>query len=135
MWYVLEDTIPANTTYANRRETRIKVSGGILHTIYVTIPPGCANLVKVQLKTGSYFILPRNEDKSISGEHINVPYNDWLELKAAENELTLVSWSTGTDNEHTVRMLVGVLPKSVMEMEEKFLYTLQQFMRLFRKRD
>ena len=134
MWYVLEDTVPANTSYANRRETEIKVAGGILHTIYVTIPPGSSNLVHVQLKADSYFILPRNEDKSITGEHVNVPYSEWLELKAAENDLQLVTWSTGTDNAHVVRLLIGILPKSVMEIEEQYLKNLRMFMSLFRRR-
>lgn len=134
MWYVLEDTVPANTSYANRRETKIKVSGGILHRIVVTIPPGSANLVKTQLRKGSYFILPRNEDKNISGEHVNVPYPEWLELRAAENTLSMITWSPNTDNEHTVRMLIGILPKSIMEMEEELLKDLRMFMRLFRRR-
>jgi hypothetical protein len=134
MWYVLEDTVPANTSYANRRETEIKVSGGILHTIYVTIPPGSANLVHCQLKADSYFILPRNEDKSLTGEQVNVDYREWLHLKSAENDLQLVTWNDSKQNSHTVRMIVGVLPKGVLEVEEQYLKTLQMFMRLFRRR-
>jgi len=134
MWYVLEDTVPANTSYANRRETEIKVAGGILHTIYVTIPPGSANLVHVQLKADSYFILPRNEDKSINGEHVNVDYREWFELKAAENDLQLVAWNTDDTYDHNVRLLIGILPKSVIEVEEQYLKNLRMFMRLFRRR-
>jgi len=134
MWYVLEDTIPANTAYADRRETSIKVSGGILHSIYVTIPPGSKTNANLQLRKASYFILPRNEDKSITGEHINTLYREWFEMQAAENTLTLVTWNTSTNNDHTVRLLVGVLPKAVLEVEEQYLKTLRMFMNLFRRR-
>jgi len=134
MWYVLEDTVPANTAYIDRRTTEIKVSGGILHTIVVTIPPGSANLVHMQLKADSYFILPRNEDKSIVGEHVNVDYREWLVLKAAENDLQLVAWNDDNTYPHTVRLLIGILPKSVMEVEEQYLKTLRMFMQLFRRR-
>jgi len=134
MWYVIEDTIPANTAYADRRETSIKVAGGILHTMVVTIPPGSKTLAHLQLRTGSYFILPRNEDKSISGDHINVDYREWLQLKASDNNLTLVTWNTDEDHDHTVRVLVGVLPKAVLEVEEQYLRTLRMFMNLFRRR-
>jgi len=134
LWYVLEDTVPASTTYANRRETKIKVAGGILHTIYVTIPPGSASLVHAQLRAGSYYILPRNEDKSITGEHVNVDYREWLELKAAENDLAMLTWNDDDTYPHTVRMLIGVLPKGVLEVEEQYLKTLRMFMQLFRRR-
>jgi len=133
MWYVLEDTVPAGTAYADRRTTEIKVAGGILHTIYVTIPPGSSDLVHVQLRADSYFILPRNEDKSIVGEHVNVDYREWLELKTAENDLQLVTWNDG-DYDHSVRLLIGILPKSVLEVEEQYLKTLRMFMSLFRRR-
>jgi len=134
MWYVLEDAVPANTTYENRRTNSIKVAGGILHSIYVTIPPGSKTLAHAQLRTGSYFILPRNEDKSITGDHTNVNYREWLELKAAENDLSLVTWNTDTKHAHTIRLLIGVLPKSTLEVEEQYLKTLKQFMELFRRR-
>lgn len=134
MWYVLEDTVPANTSYANRRETEIKVAGGIMHTIFVTVPPGCQSYVHLQLKAGNYFILPRNEDKSITGELLNVDYREWLEFKAAENDLQLVTWSTDDTYDHTVRLLIGILPKSVLEVEEQYLKTLNMFMKLFRRR-
>ena len=134
MWYVLEDAVPANTTYTNRRTNSIKVAGGILHTIYVTIPPGSADLAHFQLRLGSYFVLPRNEDKGISGEHVNVDYREWLELKAAENTLTMETWNEDDTYSHNIRLLIGVLPKGVLEVEEQYLKTVQMFMRLFRRR-
>ena len=105
-----------------------------MHTIYVTIPPGSAALVHAQLRASSYFILPRNEDKSIVGEHVNVPYSEWLELKSAENDLTLVTWNEDDTYAHDVRMLIGVLPKVVAAAEEDYIKTLRQFMRLFKRR-
>ena len=134
MWYVLEDTVPATTTRANARETKVRVHGGILLSIYVTIPPGSADLVHCQLRKESYYILPRNEDKSITGEHVNVLYSEWFEMQAAENTLVMKAWNDDDYYPHTVRMLVGVLPKEVAEIEERYLHTLQLFMRLFRRR-
>lgn len=135
MWYVLEDTVPANTTRANARETSIKVHRGILHTMFLTIPPGSGDLVHMQLRKGTYYILPRNEDKSFTGEHSETLLKEWLYLPAETNRLTLRTWNNDTDHAHAVRMLVGVLPKAVMEVEEKYLRTLNMFMKLFRRRD
>ena len=134
MWYVLEDTVPASTAQADARETSIKVHGGILHSIYITIPPGSGNLVHAQLRHSSYYILPRNEDKSITGEHQETLFREWYEMQAALNTLTMATWNTDTDHEHNVRMLIGVLPKEVLEVEEKYLRTLNMFMKLFRRR-
>ncbi|KKN23854.1 hypothetical protein LCGC14_0900840 [marine sediment metagenome] len=134
MWYVLEDTVPANTAKADARETKIRVHGGILHSIIVTIPPGCSNLVHAQLKHASYFVLPRNEDQSIEGEHINVNYREWYKMQASLNTLTMVAWNDDTVYEHKVRMLLGVLPKEVMEQEENVIKSIRTFIRLFRRR-
>lgn len=134
MWYVLEDTVPANTARADARETRLRVAGGILHSIIVTIPPGSANFVHTQLRQASYFILPRNEDEDIEGEHVNINYREWYELKAALNTLTMRTWNTDDTYEHRVRMLVGVLPKKVMEKEEEVIKNIRTFIRLFRRR-
>ena len=135
MWYVLEDAVPAGTTRANARETSIKVHGGVLHTIFVTIPPGGKFNTNFQLRKGGYYILPRNEDKSMTGEHLNVPYKEWLELPSPENRLTLKTWNDSTDNAHHIRLLIGVLKKDVIEIEEEYLKTLKLFMRLFRRRN
>ncbi|KKK80936.1 hypothetical protein LCGC14_2818520 [marine sediment metagenome] len=134
MWYVLEDTVPANTAEGNARETKIRVHGGILHSIIVTIPPGSANLVHAQLKHASYFILPRNEDLSIEGEHVNVNYREWYKMQASLNTLTMQAWNDDDTYDHKVRMLLGVLPKEVMEQEENVIKSIRTFIRLFKRR-
>jgi len=134
MWYVLEDTVPANTAKASARETSIKVHGGILHSIIVTIPPGSEFLIHAQLRHASYYILPRNEDKDIQGEHINVNYREWYKMRAAENTLTMRAWNTDLVYDHKVRFLLGVLPTGVLEIEESYLQALRTFIRLFRRR-
>ena len=134
MWYVLEDTVPANTAKADARETKIRVHGGILHSIILTIPPGSKNLVHTQLREGSYYILPRNEDEDIEGEHLSVNYREWYKMQASLNTLTMRCWNVDTAKPQKVRMLLGVLPKEVLEIEESYLKTLQMFIRLFRRR-
>ena len=134
MWYVLEDTVPANTSRANARETKIRVHGGILHSIIVTIPPGSANLLQAQLRHSSYFILPRNEDKSIEGVHLNLNYREFYKMQASLNTLTMVAWNKDTRHAHKVRMLLGVLPLEVMEQEENVIKSIRTFIRLFRRR-
>jgi hypothetical protein len=134
VWYVLEDTVPANTSYANRRTTEIKVAGGILHTIYARIYAGNKSAAKFQLKADNYVILPRNEDKWITGDNLNFEFREWLELKTAENDLQLVTWNDSTRYAHEIVLLIGILPKSVIEIEEQYLKNLRMFMSLFRRR-
>ncbi len=134
MWYVLEDTVPANTARADAREISIKVHRGILHSIYITIPPGSKWLANCQLRKGGYFILPRNEDKSITGQHINTLYSEWLYLPNETNRLTLRTWNTDTRKEHRIRLLIGVLEKETAEMPETLLKEMRMFLRLFRRR-
>ena len=105
-----------------------------MHTIYVLIPPGSAGLSHFQLKQSSYFILPRNEDKSIYGEHMNIPYREWYELKAAENTLSLDTWNLDTNYSHKVRLMIGIEKREVMEMEENIVKDLRLFLKLFKRR-
>ena len=126
--------MPANTAKADARETKIRVHGGILHSIILTIPPGSANLAHCQLKHSSYFILPRNEDESMEGEQQNVNYREWYKMTARSNILSMLTWNEDTAYDHKIRMLLGVLPKDVLEVEEGYLKTLQTFIRLFRRR-
>lgn len=134
MWYVLEDTVPANTARASARETSIKVHRGILHSIFVTIPPGSKFNAHAQLRKGGYFILPRNEDKSITGQHVNTLYSEWLFLPNEQNRLTLKTWNDSTNNSHKIRMLLGVLKKEDAEMPETLLKEMRLFLKLFRRR-
>ncbi len=134
MWYVLEDTVPANTARADAREVSIKVHRGILHTIYVTIPPGSAQLAHCQLRKGGYFILPRNEDKSMTGEHVNTLYTEWLFLPGETNRLTLKTWNLDDTYAHNVRLHLGVLRKEDAEMPETLLKEMRLFLKLFRRR-
>jgi len=134
MWYVLEDTVPANTTQANARSTHLKASAGILHSIIVTIPPGSGSLAHCQLLANSINILPRHKDTWISGEHVNVNYREWYELKPAVNDLELRTWNEDDTYSHNIRLLIGILPKGVLEVEEQYLKNLRMFMRLFRRR-
>jgi len=134
VWYVMEDTVPANTSKANARSTRLKASAGILHSIIVMIPPGSGNLVHFQLLANSIHVLPRHKDKSIVGEHLNINYREWYELKPAVNDLEMRAWNLDTAYSHTIRLLIGILPKGVLEIEEQYLKNLQMFMKLFRRR-
>jgi len=134
MWYVLEDSVPANTTRANARETSIKVHRGILHSIFVTMPQGNAGTSNFQLRKGGYYILPRNEDKSMNGEHASTNFREWLFLPQEQNRLTLKTWNTSTKHPHLVRLVIGVLPKEVAEMPEMLIKDMRTFLRLFRRR-
>ena len=106
-----------------------------MHTIYALIPPGSADTTHFQLRRGSYYILPRDSDKSISGELLNIPFKEWYELKAYENQLTMLTWNEDDTYSHKVRLLIGILPKKTMEMEEEIIKDLRTFIRLFRRRN
>lgn len=134
MWYVLEDTVPANTARVNAREVSIKVHRGILHSIYVTIPPGSGSMVHAKLRKGGYFILPRNEDKDIGGEHVDTLFREWLFMPAEQNRLTLQTWNTDETYDHTCTMYIGVLKKEDAEMPETLLKEMRLFLKLFRRR-
>jgi len=134
MWYVLEDTIPANTSEANKRTTRMKCSAGILHTIYAQIPTGVQGLARFRLRRGSYYILPRNEDKYITGDGVLIEFKEGYELRASENLLTMETWNEDEVHQHKITLLIGVLPEYYVAPAISLGRIITTFMRLFRKR-
>ncbi|MHA1263387.1 MAG: hypothetical protein ACTSSA_15165 [Candidatus Freyarchaeota archaeon] len=135
MWYVLEYDVPANTQKSSYKSRHLKASAGIIHSIIVTIPPGSGYLAGCQLLANSIHVLPRHKDTWITGEHVNVNYREWWELKPAVNDLELRAYNEDDTYSHRIRLLIGILPKAVMEIEEQYLKNLRTFMRLFRRRE
>ena len=56
------------------------------------------------------------------------------DLTASAAVTTMVAWNDDDTYDHKVRMLLGVLPKEVMEQEENVIKSIRTFIRLFRRR-
>lgn len=135
MWYVLEDTVPKNVTEANSRLTKIRTGPGVLHTIYAQIPAGTEGLARFRLWHESYCILPRNESKSITGDGVLIDFREGYVMKAAENTLTLETWNDDEIHQHTITLLVGVLPEWFVAPTMTLQRVVSEFMRMFRRRE
>ena len=72
MFYRYSLTVPPNTTQASPVRTAMKVGPGILHTMEIGFPPGCAGLVKVYVTHWEQQLWPWNTDEQWAWDDYNI---------------------------------------------------------------
>ena len=121
MLYEIALVIPANTAETAKTETKIKVWGGVLHSVHIHIPNGCAGLAHAQLVQGGHQFAPSTEKQSFYGDGTDIKYPEHLELKPGWNTITLRGWNTDTAFEHTITAWIGVLPEEYVSPQAIFI--------------
>lgn len=109
MIYELSMTIPAGTAEAVKTTAVKKVWGGVIHYIHIIIPPGCRDMVKVQLFQGGHQFAPSTHGQSFHGDGTEIKYQEYYELDRGWNEIEMRGWSAGTKYDHTVTAYIAVL--------------------------
>jgi len=66
MYYTKRVTVPRRTTETNPTLTAIKMTVGVITAVEVGFPPGCADLVKVQLWHEGWQIVPWSRGEWLS---------------------------------------------------------------------
>ena len=114
MLYSNQITIPANTLESGPTLTEIKLNLGFIHTIWLTFPPGCAGLVKVRMSIDGHPFLPVNKSNYIRGDSYTFAFPVMFEITDEPMTLTVEAWSADSSYNHTIDVLVLVLPKELI---------------------
>lgn len=101
MHYTTELTVPANTAAASPVSTTIDLPAGVLESVDITFPPGCARLVYVQIYDGATLLFPKTTGQAYRYDAYTVVITDFLVWDAAKT-LTLKAWSPGTGYQHKI---------------------------------
>ena len=97
-----EYTVPANTAEADAVKVECKVSPGVLLSLFMYAPPGCAGLLRSRVFLGERPIAPRSAGSYVAGESLIVDIrNAWEPIKADMPVLNWHLWNLDTVFAHT----------------------------------
>ncbi len=112
-FYVLKFTVPANTPEESPLEEKLPITGGILHQVTVTIPPGHAGLTGVAIDHGLHQIAPTNQNEWFRGDDVPYSYPEYIELSPDTRELVLRGFNLDDTNDHSFVIAVGIMPAEI----------------------
>lgn len=107
-------TTDANTTKANKKETVLKLTGGVIHQISISFPSGPLGLLHLQIVDGLFQVWPTNPDENFAWENVNISFKEFYELNQSPYRLSAFTWNEDDTYAHEVIIRIGVLPLLVV---------------------
>jgi len=114
MLYSKQITFPAGGTEATAAHEYFKVNTGIISTVWITFPPGCAGLVKLRIYSEGHPFLPVNKDNYIRGNNYTFAFPVMFEITDEPMTLTVEGWNEDETYDHTIDVLFLILPKELL---------------------
>lgn len=107
-------TVAASTTEANSSKTRFLVNKGIISTVYLTFPPGCAGLVKVRIFFQGHPFLPVELDAFIRGDNFVFVYPIMFEIIESPTQIVIEIWNDDDVYAHTIDVQFLILKRALV---------------------
>lgn len=108
MLYKKEIEIPSNTPIKTPKEVSIPITAGMITSIGVFIPWGCANLVGVQLYRYTFQITPLTRGEWLKGNDFFHHYVARIEIAQEPWELIVKGYNLDDTYDHTPFVQVGM---------------------------
>ncbi|MBA7633550.1 hypothetical protein ES703_41118 [subsurface metagenome] len=109
MHYRYSLTVPPNTDQATPVRTVMKVGPGILHSMYIAFPPGCAGLVHIFVTHWEQQLWPWNTDEQYAWDDYTVPL-EYLNVGVTTPPYLfhLCGWSQDNTFPHKIVCRLGI---------------------------
>jgi len=101
MIYEFSDTVPANTSKANRRKTVMKLTKGVITQVSWYWPPGTQRLGHATVERGINQIWPTNPEGTMTSDGELISFEEYYELKSKPYILNLYTWNEEDTYSHT----------------------------------
>ena len=108
MHYAYQATIEPTHTVNSPLEQSIKLGSGILKRVQIFFPSGCNQKVMCSIWNNGEQIVPTNPDGFYSLDGSIADAMMYHNLDQKTNQLWFVGWSTGTDYDHTLSIMLDV---------------------------
>ena len=114
MLYSKHITVAANTTRENPSKAYFKVNKGVISTVWITFPNGCAGLTKLRIYHEGHPFLPVNQDNYLRGNNYTYVFPVMFEITEEPMLLTVEAWNEDETYSHTIDICFLILPKAVV---------------------
>lgn len=114
MWFSVAVTVPASTTAAAFKETRIPVSRGIITHVSYRPRPGHTALCHAKVFYRERQIWPVSRDEDLHGDTYPIEWPDYEEILLEPFELVIRSWNEDDTYSHTFDLSFNILPERVV---------------------
>jgi len=109
--YIIDLTVPANTSQTEPVEQTIKIEEEVIVSVSCFFPAGCRGLVYTAVYYGEEQIFPRPHGKYLRGDNETIGWQEYYELPEVPCILTIRAWSPGTSYDHTITWRINALPR------------------------
>lgn len=111
MFYSEYITFPAAQTENTATVRRLRVNRGVITTLWVQFPPGCAALTKVRLYHEGHPFVPVHKEDYIKGDNYTFKIPIMFEIKSSPEQITIEGWNEDDIHDHEIGFYILVLPK------------------------
>jgi hypothetical protein len=108
MHYSFEISVTPLNTVANPVAQILHMSAGVLVSVDIEFPSGCAKGIRCALYDGSTQILPSNAEGFYALDSSTVHAQVWYDLNLKYNELIFVAWNIGIKYTHSITVMLEV---------------------------
>jgi hypothetical protein len=102
MYYQVTVVIPANTPESAPVITPLTLTQGVISTLRVGFPPGCAGLAHVIIREKGWQICPWSLDESLHWDSYVFEFKPSYPLTSDPYDLTIHAWNLDDSYEHQV---------------------------------
>lgn len=113
MIYDFEVTVTAGTALATPKESRLKLTHGVIHQLNIDIPPGPRGELYFVILVGGSQLYPHNQGGYFRTDNRLIAFNEYFELTSAPYELTFKGWAPTAAYDHTVHIEVGLIESKI----------------------
>jgi len=108
--FTCELTIPFSTLKTSPATAEIVLSEGMIDTIVMLFPAGCAGLAYVQVWLGGYQLVPWSRGSWIHGDDHLIVHQVKHAVGAAPRLLRVLGYNDDDTNPHTIAISIDVTP-------------------------
>lgn len=105
-------TLSAGKTEAQATRTQFRLNQGVIYRVWISFPPGCANLVRLRIYHEGHPFLPVDKDAYIVGDAYTFVYPVFYEILGPPEAITIEAWNTDEVYDHTIDVQFLVVPKA-----------------------
>jgi hypothetical protein len=113
--YTYALTVPAGTLEKAPVEADLQLTSGVITHIEVLFAPGAAWVVNAYVRQGLHQIWPTNPDGKARGDDSVVASDEYCEISAADNVVTLGAYSPAASYIHEIIFRLEVTPYDIAE--------------------